>query len=168
MLPRWRQLPLKPANKELSSWHHFETPYKRISGDSVVDEFYNLIDNEQSRNPHDSLQTDLSPDTSVSTSGVSPIPPIIPKEKTDSGNSSARSSVSDLVLDEYDDIDLSKLTVEERKRLPAAVVLNHMLKHGGITEDGLKLIKNKENLEDAEKLLRPVFVQCHQSSLDCE
>ena len=92
----------------------------------------------------------------MSTSGVSPIPPIISKE--DSGNSSARSSVTELLeLDEDDDIDLSKLTVEERKRLPAAVVLNHMLKHGGITEDGLKLIKDKENLEDAEKLLRLVF-----------
>jgi len=93
----------------------------------------------------------------MSTSGVSPIPPIVPGPKEDSGNSSARSSVSDLVLDEDDDIDLSKLTVEERKRLPAAVVLNYMLKHDGITEDGLKLIKNKENLEDAEKLLRLVF-----------
>ena len=36
-------------------------------------------------------------------------------------------------------------------------MLNHMLKHGGITEDGLKLIKDKENLEDAEKLLRLVL-----------
>merc|ERR1712226_351566 len=75
----------------------------------------------------------------------------------DSGNSSARSSVSDLELDEEDDIDLSKLTVEERKRLPAAVVLKYMLKHDGITEDGLKLIKNKDkNLEDAEKLLSDI------------
>ena len=66
--------------------------------------------------------------------------------------------MSDLELDEEDDIDLSKLTVEERKRLPAAVVLKYMLKHDGITEDGLKLIKNKDkNLEDAEKLLRLVF-----------
>ena len=51
--------------------------------------------------------------------------------------------------------------MEERKRLPAAVVLNHMLKHGGITEDGLKLIKDKENLEDAEKLLRLVLAGSH-------
>jgi len=132
----------------------FDPDNQRISGDSVVDEFYTIID-EQNRNQYDSLQTDLSPDTSVSTSGVSPIPPIIPKE--DSGNSSARSSVTELLeLDEDDDIDLSKLTVEERKRLPAAVVLNHMLKHGGITEDGLKLIKDKENLEDAEKLLSDI------------
>ena len=136
-----------------------QTPPKRISGDSVVDQFYSLVEYEETRNHHESIQTelDISADTSMSTSGVSPIPPIVPGPKEDSGNSSARSSVSDLVLDEDDDIDLSKLTVEERKRLPAAVVLNYMLKHDGITEDGLKLIKNKENLEDAEKLLRLVF-----------
>ena len=136
--------------------YYFETPGKRISGDSVVDQFYSLVEYEETRGHQTEL--DMSADTSMSTSGVSPIPPVVPSPKEDSGNSSARSSVSDLVLDEDDDIDLSKLTVEERKRLPAAVVLNYMLKHDGITEDGLKLIKNKDkNLEDAEKLLRLVF-----------
>ena len=87
----------------------------------------------------------------MSTSGVSPIPPVVPGPKEDSGNSSARSSVSDLSLDEDDDIDLSKLTVEERKRLPAAVVLNYMLKHDGITEDGLKLIKKIKRTSNTPK-----------------
>ena len=131
-----------------------------------MDQFYSLVEYEETRGHHESIQTelDISADTSMSTSGVSPIPPIVPKE--DSGNSSARSSVSDLELDEDDDIDLSKLTVEERKRLPAAVVLNYMLKHDGITEDGLKLIKNKENLEDAEKLLRLVSKKFQKKILE--